>query len=268
LGERKVISDTMLKLIIEKLVIQLNNLLPPKETLYFCLVLLQSLFKCYEYRQMKYTKILLYFTTFLFSILAASKVECQNSPNFIYSDSIFGIFLPESTLAALRPMDQCNDSVIVVSNEIFSSFDILVRPNGDVYGYGIRNGFFDKRFYRINLITGIAPISNASYLTLDTLAMGLTCDENGYLYLAGKGITKQTMLCCNYDEQYLGVLPPNMQCQGDITYRRWQQVGGGQHERPQPKPDSHGLSARYPAHSWSYHGAIGLRQCGHLCHWP
>lgn len=144
----------------------------------------------------------------------------QNSPNFIYSDSIFGIFLPESTLAALRPLDQCNDSVIVVSNEIFSSFDILVRPNGDVYGYGIRNGFFDKRFYRINLITGIAPISNASYLTLDTLAMGLTCDENGYLYLAGKGITKQTMLCCNYEEQYLGDLPPNMQCQGDITYRR------------------------------------------------
>ncbi len=168
---------------------------------------------------MKHTKISLYFTTFLFSILAASKVESQNSPNFIYSDSIFGIFLPESTLAALGPLDQCDDSVVVVSNEIYSSFDILVRPNGDVYGYGITNFFIPKRFYRINLIDGVAPYP-ANTIETDTLAMGLTCDETGYFFLAGKGITKQTMLCCNYDEQYLGDLPPNMQCQGDITYRQ------------------------------------------------
>ncbi len=64
---------------------------------------------------------------------------------------------------------------------------------------------------------------------------GLTCDENDYLYEAGKGIVQREIFCCfvnvpdpasccfgndGWDAIYLGDLPPGMECLGDITYRQ------------------------------------------------
>ncbi len=50
--------------------------------------------------------------------------------------------------------------------------------------------------------------------------MGLVSDETGTLFTAGNGILRQSLVCCDYPVTYLGDLPPDMRCQGDITYRR------------------------------------------------
>ncbi len=97
-----------------------------------------------------------------------------------------------------------------------TSRDIAVRFDGKRIAYGIAYG--GDTLLGSHTVNVLTIYVNA--LTIDKAITGLTCDENGYLYAAGAGITKQTSYCCTFNEQYLGDLPPNMHCQGDITYRQ------------------------------------------------
>lgn len=118
-------------------------------------------------------------------------------------------------------LSNCNDSIIYNVTPIKRGFDITFTPDGSVYGFGESwspNVVNNVPYW----ITGQSSVIH--YLTgissADDGIMGLVSDETGTLFTAGNGITKQSLVCCDYPYTYLGDLPPDMQCQGDITYRR------------------------------------------------
>ena len=113
---------------------------------------------------------------------------------------------------------QCQHTFLGEENGINNSFDIIVTKGGLQYSYGIRQGFLDTTIV-VNPSPGPGLGTILNFITSDLDKRGWTCDENDFTYSAGKGITKRA-LSSSAQETYLGTLPPTMQCQGGLTYRR------------------------------------------------
>lgn len=115
-------------------------------------------------------------------------------------------------------LNSCTDSLLEEEGGYQSAFDITIRSDGLLYGYGVTNFPGDSVMFEDGFVFGSGFFPG--YLIFDPQIEGLTCDENGFLYAAGKGITKCSTEWPDSQERYLGDLPPGMQCQGDITYRK------------------------------------------------
>ena len=133
----------------------------------------------------------------------------------VYTDSIHPVFSPFSKVG-VASLNSCDTTFFASTSAIFKAYDIATLQNGISYGYGKRFDQIDT-LYRVDL-TG--PFQIGPSLTTDKKIRGLACDENGFLYAAGEGITKQSVEWPDYQETFLGYLPSNMQCQGDMTYRQ------------------------------------------------
>ena len=134
----------------------------------------------------------------------------------VYTDSIHPVFSPFSKVG-IASLNSCDTSFVASTSAIFKAYDITNLQNGISYGYG---EWFDQdeAFYRVEVPSGAFQIG--STLTTDKKIRGVTCDENDFLYAAGEGITRQSVEWPDYQETFLGYLPSNMQCQGDMTYRQ------------------------------------------------
>lgn len=115
-------------------------------------------------------------------------------------------------------LNNCTDSLLEEEGGYQSAFDITIRSDGLLYGYGITNFPGDSVLFEDGFVFGSGFFPG--YLIFDPQIEGLTCDENGFAYAAGKGITKVSTEWPDSQESYLGDLPTGMQCQGDITYRK------------------------------------------------
>jgi gliding motility-associated-like protein len=152
------------------------------------------------------------------AFLLAAFYKPAVSQDIIYVDTTFSIFVPKTVFGSID-LGQCFDNYVDEELSYQFSYDILVRQDGKIFGFGVRNGFQDTSFFQV---TPLSPNSVANLplaITYNHEIRGLTCDENGYAYAAGRGITQTKTECCDHDETYLGDLPPDMQCLGDITYR-------------------------------------------------
>ena len=162
------------------------------------------------FRNMNLVFVVLVFTLFLPPRLFSQEI--------FYVDTSFSIFVPQTVFGTIE-LGQCTDNLIEEELGYEFAYDIMVRTDGETFGYGVRNAWLDTVFFR-NLPP---PFTHNSYLDAITYnhdIRGLTCDENEYAYAAGHGITRLNSECCPWDETYLGDLPPGMQCLGDITYRK------------------------------------------------
>lgn len=137
----------------------------------------------------------------------------------IYVDTFLGAFAPKLELGEIN-LASCS-SITQGENGIFlHAFDLAVKPDSLAFLYVTEN------LTGYTHLVGVAVYTTGGgelYPNLpmeDSQIQGLTCDENGFAYTAGKGITKFDLDYPGYYEYYLGDLPPNMQCQGDITYRQ------------------------------------------------
>lgn len=159
-----------------------------------------------------------------FFVLAPLLLSAQK---IIYVDTTFSVFVPKTLFGEIN-LSTCTDSVFDDKLTLQFAYDIAVNAAGEMYVYGVLNGWLDTVF-----LLALYPPGNVywppSSTTISHEIRGLTCDENGFFYSAGKGITKRNTNCCydqissccdKWKETYLGTLPPDMQCQGDITYRR------------------------------------------------
>jgi gliding motility-associated-like protein len=116
-------------------------------------------------------------------------------------------------------LNNCTDSLLEEEGGYQSAFDISIRSDGLLHGYGVDIIFPNDSFlFEDGFVFGGSFFPG--YLIFDPQIEGLTCDENGFVYAAGKGITKCSTEWPDSQESYLGDLPPDMQCQGDITYRK------------------------------------------------
>lgn len=146
----------------------------------------------------------------------------------VYVDTAFSIFVPKTIFGEID-VHTCTDSLTEEELVMQYSYDVLMYPDGEMYGYGPLNGFiFDTVFFHSQDEPSTIYLPPQS-TTISQDTRGLTCDENGFVYLAGRGISKRNTLCCeeqllfccdSWEEIYIGTLPPNMQCLGDITYRK------------------------------------------------
>ena len=134
-----------------------------------------------------------------------------------YADSIQGFFSPLVEIGTLD-IPQCQQNVIEEELSIREAFDLLVKPDEELFAYGVLQGFLDTILVR-NSWQG-AVFGMGDNITTDLYKKGFTCDENGYSYLAGAGITRIVLEVGDLQEQYLGDLPSNMHCKGGLTYRQ------------------------------------------------
>lgn len=102
-------------------------------------------------------------------------------------------------------------------------YDIAFTSDSTRYGYKTNTeGAFPVSIYRLENPVPPAFIYGTETLFQpfqeDTLIQGLTCDTLGNIYAAGKGITIDQPVAQGVDsETYLGDLPPDLHCQGDLT---------------------------------------------------
>lgn len=141
-----------------------------------------------------------------------------HAQEIFYADSTFGIFTPLVAFGTVN-IAQCQDNTIEEELVVREAFDILVFPDDRIFGYGVQQGFLDTAFFQNFYPPNAAGFHDAA-ISVDQTKKGATCDENGYTYTVGKGITKMFPEFGSYQELYLGDLPPDMQCEGGLTYRR------------------------------------------------
>jgi Secretion system C-terminal sorting domain len=165
------------------------------------------------------------FVLWLFPILAHTQV-------ITYLDSTFGIFAPRLLFGEIN-LKTCKDSLLKTEGFYNIGYDIMVQSNGDIFGFALDNSnqlpqFNDTIFFQLLEAPQIVYY-NPQGNQIRHEIRGLTCDENGVAYSAGRGISRRDPGCCatsfgscctKWEETYLGTLPPNMQCLGDITYRK------------------------------------------------
>jgi gliding motility-associated-like protein len=102
-------------------------------------------------------------------------------------------------------------------------YDIAFTSDSIRYGYKTNTeGSFPVSLYSLNDPVPPAFIYGTEDLLQpfqeDTLIQGLTCDTLGNIYAAGKGITIDQPVAQGVDsETYLGDLPLDLHCQGDLT---------------------------------------------------
>ncbi|MEO1263568.1 MAG: gliding motility-associated C-terminal domain-containing protein [Bacteroidota bacterium] len=140
-----------------------------------------------------------------------------SSQEIITYDSSFVGPTPRTNVGRID-IGQCSHTDLGEEFIIRQLFDILVTSDGTEYAYGKTQTFQDTTLM-INNDPGGGVIEFIDFLTIDINKRGWTCDELGFSYSAGQGITKKE-LALFAQEQYLGDLPPNMQCQGGLTYRK------------------------------------------------
>ena len=136
----------------------------------------------------------------------------------VYVDTTLGIFSTKIIYGEIDLQD-CSDSLLGVEGSFQNAFDIAIRPDSVAYGYGVTIFPGDTIIYA----GGLGNTANSIFLGFndqDPEIQGLTCDENGSGYAAGFGLTKLDLSVPITEATYLGDLPPGMQCQGDITYRK------------------------------------------------
>ncbi|MCF8243894.1 MAG: gliding motility-associated C-terminal domain-containing protein [Saprospiraceae bacterium] len=150
-----------------------------------------------------------------------------SAQKIIYVDTAFSIFVPKTIFGEID-INTCTDSLIEEEPLQFS-YDVLVNSDGEMYGYGPLNGFIYDTLFFLSLNEPASLYWPPNSTTISHEIRGLTCDENGIVYSAGKGISRRNTNCCyeqntpccdKWKDVYLGTLPPGMQCLGDITYRR------------------------------------------------
>ena len=148
------------------------------------------------------------------AVVVAPSLLCAQ---IVYVDTALGIFNPKLIYGRID-LDNCSDSLLGDHGAYSSAFDMAIRPDTIVYGYGITNFPGDTIFF-----TGVPNSSTTTFFPdfddYDPGIVGLTCDENGFGYGAGLGITQFDLIWPGFQATYLGDLPPDMRCQGDITYR-------------------------------------------------
>lgn len=96
-------------------------------------------------------------------------------------------------------------------------YDITIQQDSSIFGFAaFPIPSWPTNYYEKN----ISSLSTNPMLPIDTLIRGLTCDETYHSFGAGKGIVKYGTDMYFLTQEYLGDLPPDLQCLGDITYRR------------------------------------------------
>ncbi len=150
-----------------------------------------------------------------------------SAQKIVYVDTAFSIFVPKTIFGEID-VNTCADSLTEEELGLQYSYDVVMNSDGEMYGYGPMNGFIYDTVFFISLNEPSTFYLPPQSTTISQEIRGLTCDENGFIYSAGRGISKRNTLCCytgiiccdSWHEDYLGTLPPNMQCLGDITYRK------------------------------------------------
>ncbi len=99
--------------------------------------------------------------------------------------------------------------------------DLAIAPHGTIYCYG-SNDIVSG----LNSVVGVDNLGNGILryhpsVPYDSTIAGMTCDEAGNLYLAGKGIWRVNT---SLQATYLGDLPAAMQCRGDISWWKGQLI--------------------------------------------
>ena len=143
-------------------------------------------------------------------------------PSFLYSQEIIAYdssYIGPTPRTNVGKIDvgQCLHTDLGEEFIIRQLFDVLVTSDGSEYAYGKTQTFQDTTLM-INSVPGGGVVEITDFLTIDINKKGWTCDELGFSYSAGQGITKKGLMFFN-QEQYLGDLPADMQCQGGMTYR-------------------------------------------------
>ncbi len=138
----------------------------------------------------------------------------------------------EQTSIGQLNINDCFDSTMQVFATPKTNFDIVINTDGNYFGFGILQGFYDTLLIWYNYsdilnefltVIGAPGFPNFGFVFPDKhFVQGLSGDEAENVYAAGHGITKVSsdyFPSAYYTERYLGDLPPNMYCLGDITYR-------------------------------------------------
>ncbi|MEO1263224.1 MAG: gliding motility-associated C-terminal domain-containing protein [Bacteroidota bacterium] len=135
-------------------------------------------------------------------------------------DSIYGIFAPHVSFGFVD-VGQCSHTFLEEVNGINKCFDIFLRQDGTMFEFIVTQGFNDTVLSRDVLPVGTGE-QFTDAITMDKPKNGITSDEYDFIYAAGKGITRLDRFdnCCTYGETYFGDLPPEMACEGGLTYRK------------------------------------------------
>ncbi len=138
------------------------------------------------------------------------------SQQLIFSDSTLNLF--GDPVAKFGDIDLQDCSSNHIDGALRKAFDIAKTSSGNVFYYSL-NGFGGYGLCLKIQAMGGSWCEDTTY-DLYGLMQGLTCDESNHLYTAGRGIVKMKDFIFYPEPVYLGDLPPDLTCQGDITYRK------------------------------------------------
>jgi len=159
-------------------------------------------------------------SSFVMSLLLATVALpfVLHSQSIVFVDTSLATFSPQIEYWEID-LNTCTDELIIEIGSYEAGLDIAIRPDELVFGIGVNNFPSDTLLYAGSTFTTTTQIF-PDFGNDDPGMTGMACDENGFGYAAGAGLTWLDLDCCDQEETYLGDFPTGLECQGDITYRR------------------------------------------------